>query len=83
MYPRPTTIHFRIAPAHAEILYYELLGLLAYYQEEASPDLDDNTEVALRLGINQLEAGLARANAIGEFQLEQLRTITNKNIESR
>ena len=83
MYPRPTSITFRIAPVHAEVLYYELLGLLAYYQEKCSPVLDDDSELALRWAVNQLEAGLARANAIGEFQLDQLRTLTAKSEERR
>lgn len=80
MYPRPTCISIRLTPAQAEAVYYELLGLLAYYSEPASVDLDADSETSLRLAVAQLDAGLTRANALGELQLQQLRAITSQEV---
>lgn len=79
MYPRQALITLRLSPSQAEVVYYELLGLIAHYAETAGT-LDAEAETALRLAITQLNAGLARANALGELQLEQLRAITSKEV---
>jgi hypothetical protein len=78
MYPRTTFVQLRLAPDDAEVLYYELLGLLAYYQQDVPHTLEPQAETALRWAANQLEAGLARAQAVGDFQLQQLRAVTSK-----
>lgn len=77
MYPRTTYVNLRLTPTQAELVYYELLGLLAYYTESTSPALDSDSETSLRLAVSQLSAGLTRANALGELQLQQLRAITS------
>jgi hypothetical protein len=77
MYPRPASVIVRLTPSQAEVLYFELLGLISFYGEATSPDLGDDSETALRLAIAQLDAGLTRAAALGELQLQQLRAITS------
>lgn len=76
MYPRQTCVTLRLTPSQAEDVYYELLGLIAHYSTTNAAALDPATETALRLAVAQLEAGLARANALGDLQLQQLRAIT-------
>jgi hypothetical protein len=79
VYPRTSTIRLQLPPQQAEYLYWELLGLLDHYQQHLTPQLEPQEEAALRSAAVQLEAGLKRAEAIAEHQLQQLRAITNRD----
>lgn len=74
MYPPKTTVQLRLAPNAAEFLYWELLGLLTSYQGSAI-GLEPAEERAFLEALRQLEAGLHRAQAAGEYQLEVLRRL--------
>lgn len=82
MFPRTSLVTLRLTPPQAETVYYELLGLLAHYTDPASPNLDADSETALRLAVSQLNSGLTRVHALGELQLQQLRAITSTAQES-
>lgn len=71
-------VSIRLTARQAEFLYYELLGLAADHKTSTSR-IDAADEAGLLLAINQLEAGLTRANAIGELQLDQLRTLVARS----
>lgn len=77
MHPRNSNLRLQLTPQQGEFLYWELLGLLDYYQQR-QPGLEPHDEAALRAAVAQLEAGLRRSEAIAELQLEQLRAITNR-----
>lgn len=80
MYPRQSTIRLQLTPQQSEFLYWELLGLLDYYQADSSPALDPQEESTLRQLATALEAGLKRAEAIADLQLQQLRAITTRPV---
>lgn len=72
MFARPSAVHLRLAPEHAETLCFELLGLLAHYRDSGAI-LVPQEEAGLLSAIAQLELGIKRAEAAGQLQLEQLR----------
>jgi hypothetical protein len=74
MYPRTPSVHLRLSPPQSEFLYWELLGLLAYYAGNGAT-IEPADEQALRLAISQLESELARASAQADIQLAQLRRL--------
>jgi hypothetical protein len=79
MYPRRSSIRLQLSPQQAEFLYWELLGLLDHYQQTGIHRLEPHEEAALRIAAAELELGLARATAVAELQLEQLRAMTNRS----
>lgn len=78
MYPRRSSIRLQLSPQQAEFLYWELLGLLDYYQQPGGHRLEPHEEAALRIAASELELGLTRATAVAELQLEQLRAMTSR-----
>lgn len=72
MFTQPSTVHLRLQPQQAEFLYFELLGLLAHYNDTRTP-LDSSEERALLSAVTQLELGIQRSQAVADVQLEQLR----------
>jgi hypothetical protein len=77
MYPHRTTVQLHLRPAEAEIVYWELIGLLSHYEQDG-PQLDPADESALRLTANRLEFGLKQAQALADLQLQQLRQLNNR-----
>jgi len=73
--PRQRTITLRLAPTQAETLFWEVLGLLSYYENE-SHVLEADDEKALRLVVVQLEAALKHCESLASHELELLRAIT-------
>lgn len=78
MYVQKPTVQIRLNPTQAEFIYWELLGLLSDYQEEHTADLEPHEEAALLSAVCQLESGLARSQAVGTVQLEQLRASVSR-----
>ena len=72
MFTQPSTVHLRLQPQQAEFIYFELLGLLAHYNDTCTP-LDSSEERALLSAVTQLELGIQRSQAVADVQLEQLR----------
>lgn len=82
MHPRPATIHLRLSPAQAELLQWELLGLLDHYRRPSLAVLEADDEAGLLDAVRQLETGLARARSVADVQLAQLRAAMQRSVEA-
>lgn len=82
MYPRPSTILLRLTPAQADLLQWELLGLLEHYREHQPARLEAHDEAGLLDAVRQLETGLARAQAVADTQLAHLRAALRRPVEA-
>lgn len=80
MHPRLPAIHLRLTASQADLLYYELLGLLEHYRSSRGEVLDDHDEAGLLDAVQQLETGLARSNAVAELQLAHLRAAIHRPV---
>ena len=77
MYPHRTAVRLHLKPAEAEVVYWELIGLLSQYEQDGLT-LDPGDESALRSIVDRLEFGLKQAQALADLQLQQLRHVNNR-----